>query len=146
MRLTGALHVGYKLGSCHNIRFIISHPLHSPTDLCHSAAMLSLQRIKSYVFAWQALPRCKFSTARLAVQKQSFLFSQDSTWPLSGKPLLHVYTLSTLAILFLGGCYRSQNFQRSRSCCSYGGQGSDPQRPLTLRCILNVLSLNKSLF
>ena len=39
-----------------------------------SAAMLSLRRIKSFVFARQASARREFS-ARLAVQKQSFLFS-----------------------------------------------------------------------
>ena len=43
-------------------------------------AMLSLRRIKSFVFAWLRSPRCEFSV-RLALQKQSFLFSVDSTWP-----------------------------------------------------------------
>ena len=38
-----------------------------------SVAMLSLGGIKSFVFAWQASTRREFS-ARLAVQKQSFLF------------------------------------------------------------------------
>ena len=42
--------------------------------LYHSAAMLSLKRIKSSVFSRQASARREFS-ARLAVQKQSFLFS-----------------------------------------------------------------------
>ena len=40
----------------------------------NTAAMLILRRIKSFVFARQASPRREFS-ARLAVQKQSFLFS-----------------------------------------------------------------------
>ena len=42
-------------------------------DLYHSAAKLSL---KSFVFAWQSSARPEFSV-RLAVQKQSFLFSLD---------------------------------------------------------------------
>ena len=49
--------------------------------------MLSLVGIKSFVFARQTSTRRKFS-ARLAVQKQSFLFSWDSTWPPSDKGLL----------------------------------------------------------
>ena len=56
-------------------------------DISHSVAMFSLRRIKSFLFAWLASARCKFS-AGLAVQKQSFLFSRDSTWPLSEKGLL----------------------------------------------------------
>ena len=48
--------------------------------------MLSLKRIKSFVFARQASARREFS-ARLAVQKQNFLFSWDSTWPPSEKGL-----------------------------------------------------------
>ena len=43
-------------------------------DPYHSAAMLSFGEIKSFVFARQASARREFS-ARLAVQKQSFLFS-----------------------------------------------------------------------
>ena len=39
-----------------------------PIDLSHTAAMLCLRRIKSFVFAWQASPRREFS-ARLTVQK-----------------------------------------------------------------------------
>ena len=42
--------------------------------LSHSAAMLSLSGIKSFVFARQASPTREFS-ARLGGQKQSFLFS-----------------------------------------------------------------------
>ena len=56
-------------------------------DLCHSAAMLSLRGIKSFVFARQPSRRSEFS-ARSTVQKQSFLFSRDSTWPPSEKGLL----------------------------------------------------------
>ena len=47
---------------------------HKPIDLSHSAAMLSLRRIKSFGFARKASPTREFS-ARLAVQKQNFLFS-----------------------------------------------------------------------
>ena len=46
----------------------------STIDLYHSAAMLSLRRIQSLVFAREVSPRRDFS-ARLALQKQSFLFS-----------------------------------------------------------------------
>ena len=58
-------------------------------DLCHSAAMMSLRRIKSFVYARQASPskRREFS-ARLAVRKQSLLFYCDSTWLPSDKDLL----------------------------------------------------------
>ena len=49
-------------------------------------ATLSLRRIKSFVFARLTSPRREFS-ARLAVQKQSFLFFWDSTWPPSDKGL-----------------------------------------------------------
>ena len=48
--------------------------------------MLSLRRIKSFVFARQASPRHELS-ARLAIQKRRFLFSRNSTWPLSDKGL-----------------------------------------------------------
>ena len=48
--------------------------------------MLSLGGTKSFVFARQASARREFS-ARLAVQKQSFLFSWDSTWPPCDKGL-----------------------------------------------------------
>ena len=58
-------------------------------DLCHSTAMLSLGRIKSFVFTRLVSPRREFS-ARLVVQKQSFLFSRDSTWPPSDKALLRL--------------------------------------------------------
>ena len=43
-------------------------------DPYHLAAVLNLRGIKSFVFARQASARREFS-ARLAVQKQSFLFS-----------------------------------------------------------------------
>ena len=43
-------------------------------DLYHSAAMLSLGEIKSFVFARQTSAR-QIYKARLAVQKQSVLFS-----------------------------------------------------------------------
>ena len=56
-------------------------------DPYHSVAMLSLGGIKSFVFARQASARCEFS-ARLTVQKQSFLFSCDSTWLPCDKALL----------------------------------------------------------
>ena len=46
-------------------------------DPYHSAATLSLGGINSFVFARQDSARREFS-ARLAVQKQSFLFSGDS--------------------------------------------------------------------
>ena len=49
-------------------------------DPYHSAAVLRLGGIKSFVFARQASARREFS-ARLTVQEQSFLFSGDSTWP-----------------------------------------------------------------
>ena len=48
-------------------------------DLCHSAAMLSLRRIKSFVFARLASHWIRV-WARVAVKKQSFLLSWDSTW------------------------------------------------------------------
>ena len=54
-----------------NLILIMSDKIRSLIDLYHSAAILSLSRIKSFVFARQASPRRKFS-ARLAVQKQSF--------------------------------------------------------------------------
>ena len=56
-------------------------------DPYHSAAMLSLGGIKSFVFARQASARREFS-ARLAVQKQHFLLPWDSTWPPNDKGLL----------------------------------------------------------
>ena len=43
-------------------------------DPYHSAAMLSLGEIKSFVYARQASARREFS-ARITVQKRSFLFS-----------------------------------------------------------------------
>ena len=49
-------------------------PRGSAIDPYHSAAMLNLGGINSFVFAQQASVRREFS-ARLAVQKQSFLFS-----------------------------------------------------------------------
>ena len=49
-------------------------------DPHHSAVMLSLGGKKKLCFARQASTRREFS-ARLAVQKQSSLFSWDSTWP-----------------------------------------------------------------
>ena len=55
-------------------------------DPYHSAAMLSLGGIKSFVFARQASATREFS-AWLTVQKQSFLFSRDSTWPPRDKGL-----------------------------------------------------------
>ena len=54
--------------------------------------MLSLRGIKSFVFAWQASARRKFS-ARLTMRKQSFLFSWDSTWPPCDKGLLALDTI-----------------------------------------------------
>ena len=68
------------------LKYLLGQAASLPIDLCHSAAMLSPRRIKSFVFARLASPRRKFS-ARLAVQKQSFLFSWDSTWPPSDKGL-----------------------------------------------------------
>ena len=52
----------------------------------HSAAMLSLGGIKSFVFARQASARHEFS-ARLAVQKQSF-YSPETQ---HGHPVIRVY-------------------------------------------------------
>ena len=66
-------------GKSNNIKII---------DLYHTVAMLSLRRIRSFVFAWQASATREFS-ARLAVRKQSFLFLRDSTWPPSDKVLWH---------------------------------------------------------
>ena len=57
-------------------------------DLCHSAAMLSLRRIKSFVLHGKPRPHANSERAGLAaVQKQSCLFSWDSTWPPSEKCL-----------------------------------------------------------
>ena len=49
-------------------------------DSYHSAACWVSGGIKSFVSARQASARREFS-ARLAMQRQSFLFSWDSTWP-----------------------------------------------------------------
>ena len=57
-------------------------------DFCHSAAMLSLRRIKSFVFARLASPRREFS-ARLAVQKQSFYSPKNQ----HGRRVTKVYSL-----------------------------------------------------
>ena len=46
------------------------------TELYHEAAMLSLRRIKTFVFARQA-----------SLRKQSFLLPRDSTWPPTDKGL-----------------------------------------------------------
>ena len=48
--------------------------------------MMSLRRIKGFVFARQASHWVRV-WARLTVQKQSFLFPRDSTWPPSDKGL-----------------------------------------------------------
>ena len=48
-----------------------------PIDPYHSAAMLSLGGIKTFVFAWQAWARGEFS-ARLAVQKQSSFLNRPA--------------------------------------------------------------------
>ena len=53
---------------------VIRNRIQTLIDLSHSAAMLSLRRIKSFVFARLASPTCEFS-AMLAVHIQSFLFS-----------------------------------------------------------------------
>ena len=66
----------------------MSPPLSCPItiDLYHTAAMLNLRRIQSFVFARQASHWiCVWP--RLAVRKQSFLFPRDSTWPPSDKGL-----------------------------------------------------------
>ena len=57
-------------------------------DLYHTAAMLSLMRIKlkSFVFSQQASHWIRV-WARLAVRRQSFLFPRNSTWPPSDKGL-----------------------------------------------------------
>ena len=54
--------------------------------------MLSLRRIKSYVFAshWP----------RLAVQKQNFLFPPDSTWPPSDKDLLAMISTHLVCVVW----------------------------------------------
>ena len=56
-------------------------------DLSHLAAMLSLRRIRCFVFAGLASPTRECSS-RLAVQKQNFLFSRDSTLPPNEKGVL----------------------------------------------------------
>ena len=76
-------------------------------DLSHSAAMLSLRRIKSFVFAVQT-SHWILVWARLALQKQKLLFSWDSTWPPSEKGLLHRWISSAFP-----GCqlYRKYPFR-----------------------------------
>ena len=64
--------------------------------------MLSLGEMKSFVFARQASARREFS-ARLAVQKQSFLFSGDSTWPPCDKGLLRRWISASLAVAICTG-------------------------------------------
>ena len=68
--------------------------------------MLSPGGVKSFVFARQASATRVFS-ARLAVQKQSFLFPQDSTWPPSDKGLLErsrqeTWSMCTFVVLDTG--------------------------------------------
>ena len=62
-------------------------------DPYNTAAMLSLRRIKSFVFARQASHWIRV-WPRLAVRKQSFLFPRDSTWPPSDKGLLSFFSFS----------------------------------------------------
>ena len=79
-------------------------------DPSHSAVMLSLRRIKFFVFARQASHWSRVRP-RLTVQKQSILFPLDSTWPPSEKGLFSDLREVTL-LLALPPC------QRAREACS----------------------------
>ena len=76
--------------------------------ICHSAAMLSLWRIKKLCFCTASLAlNSRLGEARLAVQTQSLLFSRDSTWPPSDKRLSLQCTSKNTNCVWLSGVKRS---------------------------------------